>query len=327
MGPSRISCAWSSLAVFGVLVFGTGLLVAQQPRRLVLISVDGLRADVVTDDRMPRLAALAAVGVTASNAVCDLPVATLPNHATMLTGLTASRHGLLLNFDLPGLIPQRTLMNYAHDAGLRCGFYATKSKLAFLADPSACEVIDIVGDTEPVVERLLDRLDAGGLDVIFLHIRDPDSVGHAEGWLSEPYFEAVAFADEQIGRVIDAVSADTARDTYILVTADHGGEGRTHAVNIPANRRIPWIAHGPTVRVGVTLTEPVSVADTLPTALLLLQLPVPTGLSGRALEQLEDMDVAAQERAPVAPIGPACMVLPLLALLVLCVRRPSSWFA
>lgn len=275
--------------------------------RVIVISVDGLRADMVDASTAPNMAALSAAGAHAARAINDLPSMTLPNHATMLTGLVSDRHGLILNFDIPGKIPQKTLFEYAKAAGLRGGFYATKSKLSFLAKPESLEVIEINGIPRDVVDRMLPEISPDGLDVFFLHIRSPDSTGHRAGWMSPEYFDAVAEADTLIGSVVKAAQADKTRDTYIIVTADHGGSGMNHFVNNKFNRTIPWIANGPGITAGKVIDGTVTVADTMPTALWLLNVPVPSGLSGRAIKSLLD-DNAAKNGAqlPVVPVGIPC---------------------
>ncbi|MGE3181748.1 MAG: alkaline phosphatase family protein [Phycisphaerae bacterium] len=268
---------------------------AQAPRVFV-VSVDGLRADMVSAERMPNLAMHAARGFHAPEAQCDLPASTVVNHATLLTGVTAQRHGILVEFALPAQIPLPTIMTHAAAAGLRCGFFATKDKLAFLANPADCDRVEIDGDSDEIVAACLGYLAEDDPDFIFLHLRDPDSAGHRDGWLSDAYFAAVGKADEHLARVIDAATENAARPTYVLVTADHGGENNSHFWNTPSVRRIPWVLLGPGVRTAADVTGVVFTADTMPTALALLGLHVPCNLDGRDMTPL--LLVEAEESGP-----------------------------
>lgn len=294
-------------------------------RRLVLISVDGLRADVITAEIAPRMAALRDRGVSA-DALNDLPSATLPNHATMLTGLLSDRHHVLLNFDLSGNLAAATIFDYAREAGLRSAFFASKTKLEHLAPPESLEVIDIDADTTALVERMLALLTPDGPDLVFLHLRDPDSIGHRYKWLSAEYLDAVTEMDCLIGRIVDALDADSQRESYLILTADHGGDGVNHFLNIPANRTIPWIVCGPDVAAGRVLDEVVSTADTTPTALWLLGVDVPEGLSGAVRFSIRadvTAGVPSGGDAP-PPISLPCIILVIPALLGLAiVLRPS----
>lgn len=278
--------------------------------RLILISFDGLRPDAISEERSPNLAELRAAGVQAVNAINDLPSVTMTNHATMLTGQVADAHAVIWDFELPGRIAWPTLFEFARDAGLRSAFFASKSKLIYFAKPEALEVIDIDGDQNALVDRLLAQITPDGPDLIFLHLRDPDSTGHAQGWMSEPYLQAVAWDDELLGRIRSAVAADTARPTYWILTADHGGDGDNHFLNVDWNRKIPWIVVGPGIPAGGVLEQPVSVADTTPTALWLLGVvEPPPGLAGRVVTAVKDP--AIQLPLPstlIAPMGIPCLI-------------------
>ena len=71
---------------------------------LILISVDGMRADYLTRGHTPTLAMLAAQGVTSSAMRPSFPSLTYPNHYTLVTGLRPDRHGIVDNRMIdPGL--------------------------------------------------------------------------------------------------------------------------------------------------------------------------------------------------------------------------------
>jgi predicted AlkP superfamily pyrophosphatase or phosphodiesterase len=64
---------------------------------VLLVSVDGLRADVVGSGEMPTLDMLAAVGVRAEWMNPSYPSLTFPNHYTLVTGLRPDHHGIVNN--------------------------------------------------------------------------------------------------------------------------------------------------------------------------------------------------------------------------------------
>lgn len=285
--------------------------------RLVLISLDGLRADAVTPDAAPHLTALAAAGTHAREALDDLPPVTMTNHATMLTGLVAEVHGVWLDTELPGTIALPTLFDYAHAAGLRCAFFASKEKLRYFAPPEALETIDLDADQDALTQRVVAQLGPDGPAVIFAHLRAPDSVGHQSGWLSPDYVQAVSRADAWVGQIVAAGTADTSRGTYFIVTADHGGEGTTHILNDPGTRQVPWIVAGPDIPAGGELADTVALADTTPTALWLLGLAVPPGLSGRVRTDVKSGVATDLAPLPVAPLGLPCVLFTVPLLLAL----------
>ena len=290
--------------------------------RVLIFLCDGLRPDAITTEHAPRLHAARQQAAVAPEALCDLPTATLPNHVSLLTGLEAHRHGILLNTTLPGKVPHKTIFEFAAAAGLRASFYASKDKLGFVARDESLVRSRIITAPDQLVPTLLDDLSEDDPDLIFLHVREPDSTGHAQDWMSPAYFAAVSEMDTLFGQVLDALARD-GRRTYVLVTADHGGFGPSHIFNTPTVRRIPWFVTGPDVAIG-PMTQQVVTIDTMPTALHLLGIDVPTNIDGRARTEV----VAAGEGPPTnAPIGPPCLVLPLGLLMVLLWRAVPNRLA
>jgi hypothetical protein len=293
--------------------------------RVIIISVDGLRPDAITAEHAPRMLALRQAGAVAETAINDLPSATLPNHATMLTGLLGDVHRLVVDFEIPGRIRKATVFDFAHDAGLGCAFFASKTKLRFLAHDAALEIIDI-DEPDAIVGRLAASLTAEGPALFFLHLREPDSTGHAEGWMSDAYLSAVSRMDALVGSVVAAAAGDESHDTYILLTSDHGGEARNHFMNIRENREIPWSVTGPGIQSGRVLRGSISTADTTPTVLWLLGLNPPDGLSGVARTDLfDDADPPVTDAAPIPIVGIPCfiLVIPAVFFLAAAVRRPA----
>jgi len=73
---------------------------SQAPKRpayspLILISIDGYRADYLAGGKSPALAALAASGVRAEALRPAFPTLTFPNHYTIVTGLYPDHHGIV----------------------------------------------------------------------------------------------------------------------------------------------------------------------------------------------------------------------------------------
>src|SRR5690606_41563006 len=66
-------------------------------RTVLLISVDGLRADVVGTGAMPTLDVLADNGVRARWMTPSYPSLTFPNHYTLVTGLRPAHPGIVNN--------------------------------------------------------------------------------------------------------------------------------------------------------------------------------------------------------------------------------------
>ena len=93
--------------------------VARNP--VILVSIDGFRADYLERGVSPTLNQLAAGGVRAEAMRPSFPSVTFPNHYTLVTGLRPDHHGLVDNTMLDPAIPGErfTLSNNAAVADRR----------------------------------------------------------------------------------------------------------------------------------------------------------------------------------------------------------------
>jgi 2,3-bisphosphoglycerate-independent phosphoglycerate mutase len=135
-----------------------------------------------------------------------------------------------------------------------------------------------------VTDRLVEAIDAGGFDVIVVNYANTDMVGHT-GDLAAA-IKAVEAVDRCLGRLADAVAR---AGGTLLITADHGnaemmrdpqtGERHTaHTLN-----PVPLVLVNPPA--GITGVMDGRLADIAPTLLVLLGLPKPVSMTGKALVQ------------------------------------------
>ena len=96
MRPER-----SSLLVALFLLAISWTVPAAASRRIVIVSIDGLRPDVALRANMPALRSLMARGSFTMFAVTTDVAVTLPSHMSMLTGMPPDKHKILYNDD-PG---------------------------------------------------------------------------------------------------------------------------------------------------------------------------------------------------------------------------------
>jgi arylsulfatase A-like enzyme len=130
-----------------------------------------------------------------------------------------------------------------------------------------------------------------GWPLSFVHFAEPDTAGHARGWMSIDYLDAVRKADRAVGRLLDTIEAEgRTASTAVIITADHGGSGSGHWLFLnpekPENVTIPWICVGPGVPAGLRIERVIRTPDTAPTALAFLGLGAPEGIDGRAVAEV-----------------------------------------
>jgi arylsulfatase A-like enzyme len=118
-------------------------------------------------------------------------------------------------------------------------------------------------------------------NLLFVHLPDPDAAGHASGWMSSAYGQAVQAADAALGQLVAVVDAAYGAGNYsLLVTADHGGHAYGHGTNDPQDVTIPWIAWGRGVHTGLLKDASIRTFDTAPTVLWLLGVEEPDDWDG-----------------------------------------------
>lgn len=266
--------------------------------RLLLVTIDGLRPDLLAVANTPNLRALALGGSYTfwAQTVADPYVYTLPAHTSILTGVNPDRHGVTWNTYIEESYPNvPTVFELAKARGLTTALVSGKMKFIALAKPGTLDWTYLPPD-EPVDDSAIARQAIAILrqhrpNLLFVHFPGVDTTGHAFGWGSAEQRGAVEAADASLGELLTALrAAGLAAETFILVTADHGGADISHYNGDPRSRTIPWIASGPGVRVGVDLTrEPfltVRAEDTFATVCGVLGIPLPPGTEGRFVEQI-----------------------------------------
>ena len=257
---------------------------------IVIVSIDGLRADAVSPEMTPALWRLARGGSYSLAARTISPSKTLPSHTSMLTGVSPAVHGITWNSDETderGTVRVPTVFAIADRYGLKTAAFFGKTKFHHLEVPGTIDH-DESPDTDSedwnaervvsAVDRYLAREDP---NLLFVHLSDPDHAGHTSGWMTDAYHGAVYKADSAIARLRSMLDRSFGVGEYtLIVTADHGGHGRSHGSTDPRDMTIPWIVWGEGVRGGTRLESGILTMDTAATALWALGLAVPDAWTG-----------------------------------------------
>ncbi len=282
---------------------------AMRGQNLVLVTLDTTRADRLgaygfAQAATPHLDRLAAEGVLFTRAVATTST-TLPTHASILTGLHPFRHGARANALFTLGPEQQTLAELLREAGYETGAFVSSAVLARrygLAqgfdhyDDRASEATVSMAFTERSAEatttsaiRWLDERGAGPF-FLWIHYFDPHGPYRPPAGFEEAptfYDGEIAYVDQQLGRLLEAVGAESRGDTLVVVTADHGeafgahGERDHGALVQEATIQVPLILHSEAgLDGGVAVTTRASQVDILPTVLALLGLELPVGLDG-----------------------------------------------
>jgi Type I phosphodiesterase / nucleotide pyrophosphatase len=265
--------------------------------RVVIISVDGLRPDVLLRADAPAIRALMNDGSWSMYARAIAYAYTLPAHVSMLTGVSPERHGVTWNRYIEESYPNvPTLFDLAHANGFTTAMATSKMKFITLARPGSLDWqfiadedhqsdTDVAREAAAIVERHRPQ-------VLFVHLGNVDVVGHATGWGSLQQVRAVHEADVCVGVVVAAMKRAQLYDsTLTILTSDHGGGGRGHGPDDLTSALIPWIAVGPGVAKNFDLTilrgeAAISTVDTFATCAGVLGIDVPSDVEGKVIGSL-----------------------------------------
>ena len=131
-----------------------------------------------------------------------------------------------------------------------------------------------------VTDRVLEQIAGDRYDVIILNFANPDMVGHTG--IMEAAVAAIETIDSCVGKITDAVLA---KGGQILLTADHGNAeamlDETGAVQTAhSTNPVPlvFISNEPK-----ELAEGGILADLAPTLLTMMDLPIPSEMTGKSL--------------------------------------------
>ena len=281
---------------------------------LVLVTLDTLRADRLGSygyeaAETPHLDRLAAEGVRFEQVLSPVP-ATLPAHASILTGQNPYRHKVRDNGTFQLQEDALTLAEILDDAG-----YATAGFIAaFVLDaqfgiaqgfgeytdfgdqevaetPSPFPNVERKGGevVEEAVEWLHERT---GPFFAWVHLYDPHDPyappePYRSRYLQRPYDGEIAYTDEVVGRLLAGLeAAGHDRDTLVVIVADHGeglgdhGESMHGFFVYDTTVLVPLILWAKdALPAGLVVEGQARLIDLLPTVLALIDVPDPAPTS------------------------------------------------
>jgi predicted AlkP superfamily pyrophosphatase or phosphodiesterase len=215
---------------------------------LILISLDGFRADYLGRGLTPNLSQLAATGVSATAMRPAFPSLTFPNHYTLVTGLYPDHHGIVNNtMEDPAIPGERfSLADPAAEADERwwdeaTPLWVTAGRQGLLTATMFWPGSDqIIHGARPTYWKSYDkqmsldaRIDAvlGWLDLppaerpafLTLYMEPVDTAGHTFGPDSEGVNAALGQVDAAIRRLVSGLRQRGLLDRVnLIVVADHG---------------------------------------------------------------------------------------------------------
>ena len=242
--------------------------------RCVIIVLDAFSSNYLTRlGSESSLVRMSAEGTSCPLAHSTYPTQTCTNHATIMTGVGAARHGIVGNVHLgedrmtsvkniqPEMIQAPTLFQIASAAGKKTAFVSGKDDMITLFSEgldvgisnkrplryllAAPELEDNSSNDEYyhydmdlanwVFESLFTVFEKEKPDLTMVNIQSTDYIAHRFGPESKEMDACLKAVDENLGKLLQKMEQTGMLDnTAVIVTADHG--------MTPADKAIPLIA-------------------------------------------------------------------------------------
>jgi predicted AlkP superfamily pyrophosphatase or phosphodiesterase len=282
------------LLITPLLVISPGTTFSEQSAEFALvITIDGLRADAIAKANAPNLTDLIKEGSYTPSAKTVDPPKTLPSHTSLVTGLVPKKHLTFINewIEDMGYVEFDTIFTLAKKEGFSTAMFVGKDKLNFIAVPKSIDKLEVVEYSPTSVKEIsnsfISYMKENKPRMTLIHFPEPDITGHKQGWMSEEYLNALQRVDTELGNIINALKqAGIYEKTFLVITSDHGGKGKTHKGDHPDVTTIPWLAVGEGVKQDYSIKEKVYIYDTAPTVLKTLGISPPQNIDGRVLEEI-----------------------------------------
>lgn len=225
---------------------------AQTPKLLVL-AIDGARADAVQFANTPNLDALMNNGMYSYDSFTKYPTKTKPGWSSLYTGVWKEQHHIYSN-DAAGNNLERFPYFIEHlkkfDPTLEAVWITGNGQSPIQSHVSQyinLQVFEYIDETKK--NTAIDLLTNHDPDVMILHFGFIDFHGHVYSFSpnTQEYIDAIELADAQIGEVISAMTNRTNyanEDWLIIGSSDHGGTGLNHGGSTISDRNIIFFASG-----------------------------------------------------------------------------------
>lgn len=264
--------------------------------RVIVVILDGLRADAIPLFPLPHLRRIAQLGAYTLAGQTVRPSITPAALTSFLTGVAPEVHGVESD-RLAIRRPRGPLLSLPEHLGQHgVPVRAFRGVLPPLTRGIATQITARLGieanfqghRAEEILDAALPALERREPGVSILHWLDADRAGHAAGWGSPAYIAAARHLDATMGRMVETLGVMDDPATLLIAFADHGGGGavaRDHNSSHPLDTTIPIILAGGQVMPQV-LGYGASLLDITPTIAWALGIQRPYLWVGRPLAEI-----------------------------------------
>ncbi len=281
------------MRLFTLLLFmtvATLLCSAQTRKHVVVLGFDGMSGMGIQKTSTPHFDFIKKNGAYTHRARAVFPTTSSPNWAAMINGAAPKQNHIygndwerdkIANKCLCGQKPGeifptifKVIRDQRPDAIIDCVYdWDGFARLANTESMNAS--INAVNEYDACT-KACELIAKDKPDFLFVHFDHVDHAGHAYGHFTEEYYKSIQLADSLTGVVIQALKeAGIFDETYLLITADHGGTHKGHGGATQREMQIPWLMMGKNVKRSFAIQQCIRQFDTAPTIAQILNLQTP----------------------------------------------------
>lgn len=263
------------LALAAVVSASTVFAAAPKAKHVVLVALDGWGAYSVrkADPKtIPNIRGLMEKGAWTLRDRSVLPSSSAINWASMFMGVPTEVHG----YTTWGSAKPEIKPNVTNERGMQPTIF---SEVRRQRPEARTEVIAEWGGIGPLIDKeavssyflipgkyeehpemifdkAVEAITARKPTLLAVCVDQLDHVGHGQGHDTPEYYAYLAKVDVQVGRIFKAIEeAGIAKDTIVIMTADHGGLKKGHGGKNLAEMEIPFIIAGANVAASGEIKE------------------------------------------------------------------------
>lgn len=234
--------------------------------KTLLILVDGMRPDALANTKnAQQILARSAVSLDTHTV---MPSVTLPCHMSLFHSVAPDRHGTTTNTYAPQVRPIKGLCEVLAEKGKTCAFFYNWEELRDLSRPESlvtsyyysAKKLGFDKSNHVVTDMAIRCLEEDAPDFTFLYLGALDEIGHQHGWMTQPYMDSMESSWLDIQRILEHLP----EPCTVIITADHGGHGRSHGTAMTEDMLIPLVITGAGVPESLDLSG-ATILDIAPT--------------------------------------------------------------
>ncbi|MDO6436088.1 alkaline phosphatase [Cyclobacterium sp. 1_MG-2023] len=262
-------------------------------KHVVLLGLDGLGSYAFPKAEMPNLKKIMESGSYSLKARTVLPSSSAVNWASMLMASGPTAHGYTEWGSKTPEIPSAKIGNY----GIYPSIFGLireqmpKAKTAavfswggieYLLEKGAIDIVTHVDGDDLCTDKAVEIIVEEKPNFMFIHLNEPDGVGHGIGHDTPEYYAELKNVDKRIGLIYQAIEeAGIADETIFMLSSDHGGVGKGHGEKSLEEIYIPWIIEGRGIKKNHEISDLIMTYDTAATIAWIFGLEMPQVWRGK----------------------------------------------